>query len=91
MFGLLDLEENRLKMAKKLGANATLLVRKEDTEAEAVRRVFEAMGEEPDKTIDACGAESSIRLAILVSLPTRSYIFFPFLSIDFQSVPMVGI
>ncbi|OAD60333.1 Sorbitol dehydrogenase [Eufriesea mexicana] len=64
-----DLEQNRLDLAKKLGANVTLLMKKKDTEAETVQRVIEAMGEEPDKTIDACGAESTIRLAILATRP----------------------
>ncbi|CAK9824917.1 Sorbitol dehydrogenase [Anthophora retusa] len=62
-----DLTQSRLNLAKKLGADSTYLPRKEDSEAEHVRKVHELFGEEPDRTIDACGAQSMIRLAILAT------------------------
>ena len=69
-----------MDLAKKLGADATLLVKKEDAESHILKRIIELVGEEPDKTIDACGAQSMIRLAILVSLSfLRSRIYLLFL------------
>ncbi|XP_034192260.1 sorbitol dehydrogenase isoform X2 [Osmia lignaria lignaria] len=63
-----DLSQNRLNMAKKLGANATLLIKPEYAEADVVAKVHQLFGgEEPDRTIDASGAQSSIRLAILAT------------------------
>lgn len=42
-------------------------MKREHTEAETIRKVHELFGEEPGITIDASGAQASIRLAILVS------------------------
>lgn len=56
-----------------------------DKESETAEKIIQLLGEEPDATVDACGAESTIRLAILVSLllfvHTR---IFSFLSTDFS-------
>lgn len=63
-----DLMQQRLTMAKKLGADETLLLSKDNyNEAETVKKIHELFGEEPDKTIDACGAEAMIRLAIFAT------------------------
>ncbi|XP_016915222.2 sorbitol dehydrogenase [Apis cerana] len=62
-----DLMQSRLDLAKQLGANETLLIKKDDVEEKTVQKIIELFGEEPDKTIDACGAESSIRLAIFAT------------------------
>lgn len=63
-----DLSQNRLDVAKKLGADATYLVKNDCKESEVVEKIHRLFGgEEPDKTIDACGAQSSIRLAILAT------------------------
>lgn len=59
--------ESRLAVAKSLGADETLLVTRECTESQIVQKIHNIFGEEPDKTIDASGAQSSIRAAILVS------------------------
>lgn len=65
-----DLVQTRLDIAKKMGADQTLLIGKQNTdEAETVKKIHELCGGEPDKTIEASGAQSSIRLAILVSFP----------------------
>lgn len=63
---LTDIIESRLKIAKKLGADDTYLVQKERSESETVTDIHGIFGDEPDRTIDASGAQSSIRLAILV-------------------------
>lgn len=60
--------ENRLSIAKKLGADDTYLVRKERSETDVVADIQAIFEDEPDRTIDASGAQASIRLAILVSL-----------------------
>lgn len=63
-----DLVQERLDVAKKLGANETLLIPRQNyNEAETVKKIHELFGDEPDKTIDASGAQSSIRLAILAT------------------------
>lgn len=63
-----DLVQERLDVAKKLGADKTLLIPRQNcNEAETVKKIHELFGEEPDKTIDACGAQMSIRLAILAT------------------------
>ncbi|XP_076249409.1 sorbitol dehydrogenase [Calliopsis andreniformis] len=62
-----DLVQSRLNIAKKFGANETLLVTRDNSETEVVEKIRELFGEEPDKTIDASGAQSSIRTAILAT------------------------
>lgn len=62
-----DIIENRLKMAKKLGADATYLVQKDKPEEHVVADIHEIFGDEPNRTIDASGAQASIRLAILAT------------------------
>lgn len=62
-----DLVQSRLDVAKKMGANDTILVQRSDDEATMVKKVHDTFGCEPDKTIDASGAEASTRLATLVS------------------------
>lgn len=63
----IDIIESRLKMAKKLGADDTYLIKKDKPEKDTVADIHAIFGEEPNRTIDASGAEASIRLAILVS------------------------
>lgn len=63
---LSDIAENRLKVAKDMGADHTILVSSGDAEAIA-KEVEKVMGGMPDITIECSGAESSIRLGIFVS------------------------
>ncbi len=62
---VIDICENRLEMAKSLGADHTLLVGNELPETLATK-VVEALGEKADAAIECSGAESSIRLAVFV-------------------------
>ncbi|XP_046474641.1 sorbitol dehydrogenase isoform X1 [Neodiprion pinetum] len=62
-----DLVQTRLDVAKDFGADATLLVQRSDDEAALVKKVHDLFGCEPDKTVDASGAESSTRLALLAT------------------------
>lgn len=67
-FILIDIVESRLTMAKKLGADDTYLLQKDRSEKDIVADIHAIFGDEPNRTIDASGAQASIRLAILVSL-----------------------
>ncbi|XP_014599501.1 PREDICTED: sorbitol dehydrogenase-like isoform X1 [Polistes canadensis] len=64
---LTDIKQDKLDTAKKLGADDTYLIKQEVSEAENIKNIRELFGDDPDKTIDASGAQSSIRLAILVT------------------------
>lgn len=61
-----DLTENRLQLAKQLGADHTLLVNTGEPE-ELAKKVQEVMGGNVDITIDCCGAEPSIRMGIFTT------------------------
>lgn len=62
-----DIAENRLQVAKNMGANHTILV-KSSSEEILAQQIKEVMGGMPDITIECSGAESSIRLGIFVSI-----------------------
>lgn len=64
-----DLLQKRLNVAKELGATHTVLVNKEDTEDELVKRIHSTLGMQPDKVIDCTGFESTVRLALLAVQP----------------------
>ncbi|XP_054157943.1 sorbitol dehydrogenase-like [Oppia nitens] len=64
---ILDINENRLKFAKEMGIEKTLLINtKLDTEALA-DEVVSLLGANPDITLECSGAESSLNLAIYVT------------------------
>ncbi|XP_024941339.1 sorbitol dehydrogenase isoform X2 [Cephus cinctus] len=60
-----DLLQSRLDVAKELGADATFLIEKGMSEEDNIKKIHELFGEAPNRTIDASGAQASIRLAIL--------------------------
>ncbi|XP_011643927.1 sorbitol dehydrogenase-like [Pogonomyrmex barbatus] len=62
-----DIMECKLNIAKKLGADDTYLVQKDRSEKDMVADIHAIFGDEPNKTIDASGAQASIRLAILAT------------------------
>jgi L-iditol 2-dehydrogenase len=66
-FIILDLVQSRLDLAKKLGADHTLLLSRDSDEKEIVKQVHQLLGKEPDKSIECSGAETSIRIAIQVN------------------------
>lgn len=70
-----DIVENRLDIAKQLGADVTYLVQKGRSESDTAADIHAIFGDEPDRTIDASGAESSIRLAILVCSQKNMYLY----------------
>nr|XP_050847811.1 sorbitol dehydrogenase-like [Vespula vulgaris] len=62
-----DIKQDKLDVAKKLGADEVYLTKREVSENENVKKIHELFGDDPDQTIDASGAQASIRLAILVT------------------------
>ncbi|XP_072747512.1 sorbitol dehydrogenase [Anoplolepis gracilipes] len=64
-----DLIESRLAMAKKLGADATYLLQKDKSEKDVVADIHAIFGDAPNRTIEASGAQASIRLSMLVTKP----------------------
>lgn len=64
---MVDLKEDRLKLAQQLGADKVYLVKDEFTENENVENIRKLFDDRPEITIDACGFESTVSLAILVS------------------------
>lgn len=75
-FMFIDLVESRLNIAKKLGADSTYLVQKNRSEKDTVADIHAIFEGEPNRTIDASGAQASIRLAILVSCEICLFLFF---------------
>lgn len=65
----LDVNPERLKMAKELGATATVLLKSNEPVEETAKRVEEALGQMPDYTIDCVGFESTITLGLLATKP----------------------
>ncbi|XP_026325929.1 sorbitol dehydrogenase-like [Hyposmocoma kahamanoa] len=62
-----DVVESRLKTAKGLGADYTLLTKKDDVEQEIQDKIVNLLGSKPDVAIDACGYGSVQRIAMLVT------------------------
>lgn len=56
-----------------MGADHTLLVTRESNEADLVKKVHELLGGHPDISIDASGAQATVRLALLVSIVLEQY------------------
>lgn len=54
-------------MAKKLGADHTVLIESRDAR-EVAQKIVNTIGSHPDVTIECSGAESSIQTAIYVSI-----------------------
>jgi len=62
-----DLVQNRLEVAKELGADYTLLIEKGDTEAEIVQKIHKMLGVAPNKTIECSGPEITNRVGLLAT------------------------
>jgi len=59
-----DLVQERLDVAKKVGADYTLKIEKGHTEPQIVEIIQKTMGKLPNITFDCCGVEHTARLAI---------------------------
>lgn len=64
---LSDLVQNRLNVAKDLGADYTVLVEKNDTDVTLVNKIVETLGQQPDISLDCSGAEICVRTAVQVN------------------------
>lgn len=62
-----DLLQSRLDVAKDLGADYTLQIQREDTEADIVKKIHSMMGLEPNKAVDCSGAEATNRLGLMAT------------------------
>lgn len=61
-----DLFQERLTVAKELGADFQLTVKREDGPKQLAKRVEDMLGIQPDVSLECSGAESSIQTAIYV-------------------------
>ena len=57
----------RLKLAKEIGATTTVVVSPNEEPSVTAEKVVQAMGRQPDYTIDCVGFESTVSLGLLVS------------------------
>lgn len=62
-----DVVEHKLQVAKKLGADYTLLVKKDDTDETLTKRIIQTLGEEPTISLECSGAEICARVAVLAT------------------------
>ena len=63
---VIDLDENRLRVAKEMGATYTVKVTTRDSR-DLAKQIVDTLGCNPDRTIECSGAEASIATAIYVS------------------------
>lgn len=71
---LLDISENRLKIAKELGADFTFTVKPSTDARTTAESIVALSGGYPDVTIECSGAESSLQTGIYVSVESISNI-----------------
>lgn len=84
-----DLAKDRLSMAKELGADFSLEVKREDTAAELAKKVSELLGDQPQITIECTGVQSCIQTAIYA---TRSggVVVLVGLGAEMTTVPLIN-
>lgn len=73
-------------MAKKLGADDTYLLQKDRSEKDVVADIHAIFDDEPNRTIDASGAQASVRLAILVSFEIYIFIIYTYIYIYIYNI-----
>ncbi|KAG5263816.1 hypothetical protein AALO_G00268950 [Alosa alosa] len=64
-----DLSSERLSMAKELGADFPLEVKREDTAEQLAKKVEGLLGDQPHVTIECTGVQSSVQTAIYATRP----------------------
>ncbi|KAK9881030.1 hypothetical protein WA026_014372 [Henosepilachna vigintioctopunctata] len=62
-----DILDERLQVAKSLGADHTLKIEKHMTEQDIIKKITELLGEDPTVSLDCSGAEVSVRVALQVT------------------------
>lgn len=68
----LDLFAERLGVAKELGADFQLTVKKDDGAQQLAKKIEEILGAQPQITIECTGVESCIQTALYVNNPVES-------------------
>ncbi|KAJ0174955.1 hypothetical protein K1T71_009096 [Dendrolimus kikuchii] len=84
-----DVFQSRLDFAKKLGADHTLLVKKDSNEAELVVKIHELLGGHPDVSFDASGAQATVRLSLLATKSGGVAVLVGMGAVE-QTVPLAG-
>ncbi|XP_045776140.1 sorbitol dehydrogenase-like isoform X1 [Maniola jurtina] len=84
-----DVVESRLETAKKLGADFTLLIRKEYSDQQVVDKIREMLGTSPNVTMDACGFASAQRVAMMVTRSGGTVVVVG-IGADTVEVPLTG-
>ncbi|XP_053694911.1 sorbitol dehydrogenase-like [Sabethes cyaneus] len=64
---VLDLVQSKLNIAKDIGADVTLLIKKGDKEDDIVKKIHQLLGVAPDISIECTGAEPCVRIGILAT------------------------
>jgi len=62
-----DLVQSRLEVAKEVGADYTLMIERDDTEAEIVQKIHKMLGTAPNKTIDCSSPEATNRVGLMAT------------------------
>jgi len=62
-----DINPERLKLAKQLGADNTILIDTKLSDKQNFDKVMQVMGDRADATIECTGVQSSIKLAMLMT------------------------
>ncbi|GFS13835.1 sorbitol dehydrogenase-like [Elysia marginata] len=83
-----DVLQKRLDFAGKIGADATVLVKPDEDPESAAKRIIEAMGREPDITIECSGSPSATSTGIFATRP-RGVVLQVGFSLDSISIPLV--
>ena len=63
------MNSDRLRVAKEMGADSTILISKEETPEQVAARVVVATVVAPHASIDCAGFQSTISVGLLVCLP----------------------
>ncbi|KAK7913291.1 hypothetical protein WMY93_013502 [Mugilogobius chulae] len=84
-----DLSQERLSMAKEIGADFVVAVTKEDSPQSLAKNVAELLGAPPKMTIECTGAESSVQTAIYAT-QSGGVVVLVGLGKEMVSIPLVN-
>lgn len=83
-----DVIQRRLDFVRTIGADVTIPVDKDEDPESAAKRIVEAMGREPDITIECSGSPSATSTAIFATRPRGVVLTIGF-SLDSIAIPLV--
>ena len=90
LISFLDINVDRLKIAKEVVADETVLIGKIDTTESLVEVVEKQMDGLPDVTIECSGAESSMKLALLATKPGGKVVLVGHGKCHENTLPIIG-